>query len=178
VVETLNSKKPYGVQFEQETGSLFYWAACPKLVNDPSDVRKLILDGGIDFSKVVILEGKTQTNPNECETQEFNTNNHVSRFYKILNASNPNRIDVRVSTDHPAWLIHSAVWYPGWQAWLDGKRVAILRANYLFRAVYIPEGNHELSFIYKPLSFWLGCVLTFISSFLFCFIIRKRKVSE
>jgi hypothetical protein len=178
VVEMLSSNRPYGIRFEQENGRWFYWATCPRAVKDPSEARKLIIDGGIDFNKEVILEGFTETTPNECKTQEFNAVESTSRYLEISDASNPNRINIRVSTDHPAWLVLSEVWYPGWQARLDGKPISILRANYLFRAVHIPRGNHELTFIYKPLSFWVGCALTSISSIILFFFTRKRYASE
>jgi uncharacterized membrane protein YfhO len=66
--------------------------------------------------------------------------------------------------------------YPGWKAYVDGTQKDILNANYLFRGVFINEGNHVIKFIYDPLSFKLGWVASFISLVvLICIGIRLRK---
>lgn len=50
--------------------------------------------------------------------------------------------------------------YPGWQATLDGAVVPIMRADYTFRAVAVPTGDHKLVFSYKPRSFVLGALIS------------------
>ncbi|TPW07319.1 MAG: hypothetical protein FD127_4502 [Acidimicrobiaceae bacterium] len=44
------------------------------------------------------------------------------------------------------------VWHPWWTADVDGLEVPILRANVLFRAVYVPAGHHVLTFAFRPIS--------------------------
>jgi hypothetical protein len=66
------------------------------------------------------------------------------------------------------FLILSDAWYPGWQATLDGQPVPVLRANGMFRAVYVPPGQHEIIFTYRSKPFEIGtaisiaCLLTTI----------------
>lgn len=55
-------------------------------------------------------------------------------------------------------LFLSDTYYPGWKAYIDGKEAPILRADYAFRAVAVPKGNHTVMFVYKPLSFALGLI--------------------
>lgn len=55
-------------------------------------------------------------------------------------------------------LFLSDSYYPGWKAYMDGKEVPILRADYSFRAVTVPNGKHVVTFVYKPLSFALGLI--------------------
>ncbi|MGJ0509125.1 MAG: hypothetical protein ACR652_18780 [Methylocystis sp.] len=49
------------------------------------------------------------------------------------------------------WLVLNDVWHPWWFATLDGAPADILRANVMFRAVAIPEGRHEIRFVFQPL---------------------------
>jgi uncharacterized membrane protein YfhO len=63
-------------------------------------------------------------------------------------------------------LVLSDVWYPGWRAWLDGAPMPISRANYLYRAVFVSAGDHQVVFSYQPLSFWLGLAISLISCLL------------
>ena len=50
-----------------------------------------------------------------------------------------------------AGLSCNDVWHPWWFASLDGVAGRILRANVIFRAVPIPEGRHEIHFVFQPL---------------------------
>ncbi len=48
------------------------------------------------------------------------------------------------------WLVLYDVWHPWWFATRDGEDAEILRANTMFRAVPIPEGRHEVRFVFRP----------------------------
>lgn len=70
--------------------------------------------------------------------------------------SNPNTKKIQIIANSPALLFLSESYYPGWQAFIDGKETEILRADFVFRAVYVPAGEHEVIFKYQPKSFNLG----------------------
>ena len=57
-------------------------------------------------------------------------------------------------------LIFSEVDYPGWQAAIDGDPAPIIRADYLFRAVCVPAGAHEVVLTYDPPLLKIGLVVT------------------
>jgi uncharacterized membrane protein YfhO len=56
----------------------------------------------------------------------------------------------------------SQSWYPGWKARIDGKKVELLRAHYVFMAVAIPAGQHQVEVIYQPDSFVFGVLLSIL----------------
>lgn len=68
-----------------------------------------------------------------------------------------------VETNAPVWLVQMDTWYPGWQASVDGVLVPILRADYLFRGVFVPAGDHTIEFIYRPKSFMIGLIISGIA---------------
>ena len=72
----------------------------------------------------------------------------------------PARVEIEVQAAAPALLVLSDLFYPGWEATLDGRPAEILRANYLMRAVAIPEGAHEVRFLYRPASFRAGVAVS------------------
>ncbi|HEX2171845.1 MAG TPA: YfhO family protein, partial [Dehalococcoidia bacterium] len=74
--------------------------------------------------------------------------------------SDPNELVVSTSGDEPAYLFVSEVFYPGWQATVDGGPTEILRANFLFRAVALPAGSHEVRFVFRPLPFYVGAAIS------------------
>jgi hypothetical protein len=65
-------------------------------------------------------------------------------------------VTIGVKTDQPGYLVLSDAYYPGWQATIDGQPAVIERANYAFRAVYAPAGEHVIQFAFKPLIWQVG----------------------
>jgi uncharacterized membrane protein YfhO len=47
-------------------------------------------------------------------------------------------------------LVVSGLFYPGWQARLDGRPVPIVQANLALRAVAVPPGLHQVEWRYRP----------------------------
>jgi uncharacterized membrane protein YfhO len=72
----------------------------------------------------------------------------------------PHHIQMRVNMDRRGYVVLSDTWYPGWRAFLDGQPVPIERANLSFRAVQVPQGQHDLQLAYKPASYAWGTRLS------------------
>ena len=69
---------------------------------------------------------------------------------------NLHSVTVAVETDQPGYLVLPHAYYPGWQATMDGRPEPIRRANYAFRAVYVPPGRHTVQFVFDPLIWKVG----------------------
>lgn len=61
-----------------------------------------------------------------------------------------------VSLVQPGILVVSEMWYPGWNVYVNGKRVESLRAYGLLRAVALPAGKWRVEWRFEPLVMWLG----------------------
>jgi hypothetical protein len=70
---------------------------------------------------------------------------------------------IRLSAGGPGYLLLTDAFYPGWAATVDGEAATILRANILFRAVWLPEGEHQVEFRYAPFSVTLGWWISGVS---------------
>jgi len=68
----------------------------------------------------------------------------------------PNHLDFEVITPAEGYLFVSEMWMPGWIAYVDGSKGKVLQANYTFRAVYIPEGRHQVHMVYRPTAWLVG----------------------
>ena len=55
------------------------------------------------------------------------------------------------------------MFYPGWSAIVDGRETPLLRVNYAFTGVRVPEGAREIRLLYRPMSFRAGAVISLIS---------------
>ncbi len=58
--------------------------------------------------------------------------------------------EIRAITKSDAYLVFSEVWYPGWSVTIDGIPSEFSKANYAFRAVYLPAGDHIIHTEFKP----------------------------
>jgi hypothetical protein len=62
----------------------------------------------------------------------------------------PNRLALDVTLEQRGFLLLSQVWYPGWRAKVDGKRVALWKADGVLSGVYLEPGHHAIELAYRP----------------------------
>ncbi|RVU21841.1 YfhO family protein [Methylobacterium oryzihabitans] len=63
-----------------------------------------------------------------------------------------NVVTLEVESDRDGVLVLHDLYYPGWEARVDGVKRPILRTNLLFRGVEVPAGRHVVEFRFRPLS--------------------------
>ncbi len=158
-VEGVEINRLSGVSFTSPgTANQYYWTNCALFVPNAEEAWTTLVDElarlpeGQIFSKVVLEDGLKQENP--CGQANYALIN--------LNQNGNGIIRLQVSTEQNGWLVAANTWYPGWIAQIDGQRTPLLRANYLFQAVQIPAGIHQVEFIYQPWSFFAGVCLSLL----------------
>lgn len=72
----------------------------------------------------------------------------------------PNRVELAVNSSCDTQLVSSEVYYPGWEAYADGKRTDITVSNNAFRTLFLPAGNHHIVFQYRPTIFVIGVIIS------------------
>lgn len=72
----------------------------------------------------------------------------------------PNRAEVRVRLDAPAVLVMSDMYTDDWSVAVDGRPATLYRANYTFRAVWLPGGEHLVEFSYRPRALAVGAAVS------------------
>jgi len=116
--------------------------------------KELFLSGAL--LEKVILEGTVGNQTNQCEIR------NATIDYQVLE-NNPNYQKIALNTNVHGWFVQMDSWYPGWEVKINGQSGELLRANYLFRGVEIPPGNHVIEFFYAPVSFVTGLIISIIS---------------
>jgi hypothetical protein len=78
----------------------------------------------------------------------------------------PQRIELETRNERPGFLVLSEIYYRGWEAWIDGRRAPVERANYTLRGVAIPAGEHRIEFVFRAHSFRNGAVWSLLGAIL------------
>jgi hypothetical protein len=78
----------------------------------------------------------------------------------LWRAQTPNGVELEVSLNRTGFLAISQVWYPGWQARVDGQPQRLWRANGVLAGVYLQPGRHTVRLDYRPGTLWIGLGLT------------------
>lgn len=138
-----------------------------EIIRSEKDILQRLFSSDISLKDRIILEEEP------LGFTKSETNNSTVEFKKYA----PNNIDIQVTTEQPTILFLSDSYFPGWKAFVDGKESHIYRANYSFRSVVVPTGDHIVTFLYEPRSFYYGVVVGGIGILLFflaCFKIRYK----
>ena len=72
-------------------------------------------------------------------------------------------LEVVTQAAAPSFLVTSDLYYPGWEAAVDGRPARVLRTDYLLRGVPVPAGRHRVRFEFRPRSLTYGAGLSLAS---------------
>ena len=92
----------------------------------------------------------------EIEVEEVQGRQEKARIVSYA----PEQVAIHGEVDRPGYLVLTDTYYPGWQATVNGIKVPILRSDPYFRSVRLNPGKYRVEFVYRPLSFYLGVVLS------------------
>ena len=69
-----------------------------------------------------------------------------------LTAYDANALTYEVNSPNGGVVVFSEIYYPGWQATVDGQPVEIACADYILRAIKVGPGKHTVDFKFDPKS--------------------------
>lgn len=138
-----------------------------KVVDSAQDVLNEILSPEFSPGGIAVLEEEPNITLSEDEGDV-----DVVRMI-----ANEKVLDVK--TSKTAFLIIRENYHPDWKCYIDGKKEKIYKANYIFYGVFVPEGKHELRFVYESRVFNIASLLSFVGFVIFiiaaAFPFKKRQ---
>lgn len=84
-----------------------------------------------------------------------------------------NFITAKVNCDKRSFVNFSQNYFPGWKAYIDGKRTHLFMVNGLIQGIEVPDGEHNIKFVYRPFSIVFGLFITILSLLLMIYLIKK-----
>ncbi len=89
-----------------------------------------------------------------------------------LSSYSPNKLVYDYNAPSKQLVVFSEIYYnKGWDAFIDGKKVPYLRANFVLRALTIPAGKHNIEFKFEPRIWVIGERISFVGSLLLILLI-------
>lgn len=87
--------------------------------------------------------------------------------------------EMEAKMDLDGWVVISDSRWPGWRAYVDGKRVETHDANHAFIGVFVPKGTHTLRLMYRPEAFTRGRTVTIVTALLaIAFLALRHRIQK
>ena len=74
----------------------------------------------------------------------------------------PNHIIYEVNAAKDGVVVFSEIYYPDWEATIDGQQAEVACADYILRAMYVPAGKHTIEMKFDPRSIYLTDTIAYI----------------
>lgn len=125
-----------------------------KVINDKEKAIEEIYKEETNLRDEVILSEEPKLNIEHDENPQVSLVSYSSNLIRIVALTNKDGI-----------LVLTDPFYPGWKSFIDSKETKILRANHAFRAIELPAGKHDVTFVYSPESVKVGFILAIVGIF-------------
>lgn len=125
-----------------------------KVIKDKEKTIEEIYKEENSLRDEVILSEKPKLNIEHDENPQVSIVSYSSNLIRIVALTNKDGV-----------LVLTDPYYPGWKSFIDNKETKILRANHAFRAIELPAGKHDVTFVYSPESVKVGFILAIIGVF-------------
>lgn len=127
-----------GVQYNPEAFGNAWFVQNIEWVNNPNEEIAAI--GNIDLLQKAVIDTCWRTKVSEglAMTQPASI--------RLTNYANPGNLFYESESGEDGLAVFSEVYYKTWKAFIDGKEVPVVRANYILRAIEVPAGKHTIEF--------------------------------
>lgn len=145
----------------------FFLASNFVLAKNKKQALDFIYNKDIDLGKIIVLE----------ELPKLKFDSLASGEAKLVSYK-PNQVIIKTSSKDNSLLFLSDTYYKEWGVKIDSVNSNILIADYAFRAVEVPKGQHTVEFFYQPKSFNLGLGVSILGLIILFFTLFYVKNNE
>ena len=145
---------------ESASGSVWFVKSVVN-VNSPTEELKKITE--VNTKEVAVIDHSKF----KIQNIEFDSLSQIK-----LISSDPSSLKYTSESSVRSLAVFSEIYYPkGWHAFIDGKEVPILRADYVLRALEIEAGKHVIEFKFEPKPYTIGNNITMASGWVLILIV-------
>ena len=176
---TQNDKGEDQVQINQEANGNAWFVQNVKVVGD-ANAEILALDS-INTLQTAVIQKKFENNFSSTIFPEDSL-----ATIKLVEHK-PNYLKYNSNSEIKRMAVFSEVYYPeGWDAYIDGTKTDYFKADYILRALMVPEGKHTIEFKFEPQVVATGSTISLTSNIILILLIlgalflgyKKTKKSD
>jgi len=139
----------------------YYPTGKVEFVNNAKEMKeRLRINGWVD-GRIAVIDTSSISSEEKLQLESLSWEYATTAKIEKTDET-PSRISFNIETGSPTLLVLNDAYAEGWEAYIDGKETRCLNVNYLFRAVYVPGGNHAVTFSYHPESITYGLIATLL----------------
>ena len=145
-------------------------------VNNAND--EIAAVGKIDLRHQAVADAKFKEQLGEATVQD-------TASVVTITSYEPNRLTYDVNSGKGGVLVFSEIYYPGWEAKVDGQPVELGRVDYILRALNVQPGKHQVELSFFPKSVNLTETIAYIAYVLLILLVAagvflewKRRKTE
>ena len=134
--------------------------------------------GKIDLRHQAVADAKFKEQLGEAAVQD-------TASVVTITSYEPNRLTYDVNSGKGGVLVFSEIYYPGWEAKVDGQPVELGRVDYILRALNVQPGKHQVELSFFPKSVNLTETIAYIAYVLLILLVAagvflewKRRKTE
>lgn len=144
------------VLFNHVIGNPLLYRADSLLPAAKTDSLKVLLGKGADQRNFAFMEDSVYFNHFSQYTSRYCTYDTIQCTF-----FSPERISYRVGCNHEQFLVLLQNNFPGWKVSLNGQPIRHYTVNRSLIGVFLPAGNHDLSFEYRNMPYQKATIFAF-----------------
>jgi hypothetical protein len=127
------------------------WMVHETAVAETGAVLPLLAGGTVDYRQTAVVEHAVEGLAPSAD---------ASGDRVEIASYGPERIRLDVDSASGGLVVLSEAFYPGWNAYIDGKRADAVRVDYLLRGVVVPAGAHVIEWRFESRSLTIGTLIS------------------
>jgi hypothetical protein len=125
----------------------------------PARMFDALFEPGFDPRRAVYLPQSAQSTV--CATNEV-------AISVAVRTATAHLWKIDVDAAETGLLVIAQAFYPAWTARVDGRRVPLWKANWMFQALEVPAGRHKVTLHYEDRAFRIGAIISILTGLGFC----------
>jgi hypothetical protein len=133
-----------------------------KVFHNENEETSFMTSAEFDPSRMVLLEDTPAGRPPSDSGRQAEPSDtaYTAAWSASIASYDLNEVTLNVTTPKDGYLVLSEIYYPGWNAYVDGAKKPIYRADWNLRAIPLAGGNHRVEVRFEPESFRRGLWIT------------------
>lgn len=115
------------------------------------EVLRQVRQGSFDPSKLALVSDPPEVR--FADSEDGHANIRITTYQ-------PNQIELSADTLRGGLLVISEIYYPGWEATLNGETTHIYKVNGMIRGIVVTPGQNRIIMQYRPASVRRGAALS------------------